>query len=318
MALPVVPIAYGVIRGLLARYGSKQGVQTLMRELGVNQRTASKIMETYRKVGKKGDITQKLGGKDVVSNRNVINVQLGSKDAAQATILKNNPLLTRGGAGQKANLLGNNTLNPTAGSRMYPQGTGQGLLSTVNQGIRTGANATGRGLLATGRFAGSPSGIGLGILGTGAYAAIPDENAGLNQPGRDAYYDRQGNLVMRDGTNTTGSYQDRIKSGEIVPKITKQSYEEFKKQKDIFNNTNVPTRSQVVEKLIPYIHDETAKGAQLNHIMRHTVGLFHGQNGSRSWKQYLSKNMCIRDADIQKVNHIMDQVKKTNPISLES
>ena len=49
----------------------------------------------------------------------------------------------------------------------------------------------------------------------------------------------------------------------------------------------------------------------------HTVGLFHGQNGSRTWKQYLSKNMCIRDADLQKVNHIMDQVKKTNPVSLE-
>ena len=62
---------------------------------------------------------------------------------------------------------------------------------------------------------------------------------------------------------------------------------------------------------------ETAKGVQLNHIMRHTVGLFHGQNGSRVWKQYLSKNMCIRDADLQKVNHIMDQVKKTSPVSLE-
>jgi hypothetical protein len=241
MALPVVPIAYGVIRGLLSRYGSKQGVQTLMRELGVNQRTASKIMETYRKVGKKGDITQKLGGKDVVSNKNVINVQIGKGDAAQATILKNNPLLKRGGTGQKANLLGRNTLNPTAGSKMYPQGTGQGLLSTVNQGIRTGANATGRGLLATGRFAASPTGIGLGLLGTGAYAAMPDENAGLNQPGRDAYYDGQGNLVMRDGTSTSGSYQDRIKSGEIVPKITKQSYEEFKKQKNIFNNTGSVT-----------------------------------------------------------------------------
>jgi tRNA-dihydrouridine synthase A len=43
--------------------------------------------------------------------------------------------------------------------------------------------------------------------------------------------------------------------------------------------------------------------------MRHTVGLFHGQTGSKHWKQYLSKNMCIRDADIQKVNHIMDQIK---------
>ena len=88
-------------------------------------------------------------------------------------------------------------------------------------------------------------------------------------------------------------------------------------EKDIFNNDNVPTRTEVMEKLIPYIQEETAKGVQLNHIMRHTVGLFHGQNGSRTWKQYLSKNMCIRDADLQKVNHIMDQVKKTNPVFLE-
>ena len=88
-------------------------------------------------------------------------------------------------------------------------------------------------------------------------------------------------------------------------------------ERDIFNNKNIPTRSEVMEKLIPYIQEETSKGVQLNHIMRHTVGLFHGQNGSRTWKQYLSKNMCIRDADLQKVNHIMDQVRKTNPVSLE-
>ena len=88
-------------------------------------------------------------------------------------------------------------------------------------------------------------------------------------------------------------------------------------EKEIFNNQNVPTRTEIMENLIPYIQEETSKGTQLNHIMRHTVGLFHGQNGSRTWKQYLSKNMCIRDADLQKVNHIMDQIKKTNPVSLE-
>ena len=70
-------------------------------------------------------------------------------------------------------------------------------------------------------------------------------------------------------------------------------------EKNIFNNNQVPTRSQVMEKLIPYIQEETSKVFN-NHIMRHTVGLFHGQNGSRIWKQYLSKNMCIRDADLQK------------------
>ena len=88
-------------------------------------------------------------------------------------------------------------------------------------------------------------------------------------------------------------------------------------EKEIFKNTNIPTRSEVMEKLIPYIQEETSKGTQLNHIMRHTVGLFHGQNGSKTWKQYLSKNMCIRDADLQKINHIMDQVKKYKPFFLE-
>ena len=83
-------------------------------------------------------------------------------------------------------------------------------------------------------------------------------------------------------------------------------------EKEIFKNKNVPSRNEVMEKLIPYIQEETKKGAQLNHIMRHTVGLFHGQSGSKQWKQYLSKNMCIRDADIQKVDHIMDQIKNNN------
>ena len=80
-------------------------------------------------------------------------------------------------------------------------------------------------------------------------------------------------------------------------------------EKEIYKNENVPSRNEVMEKLIPYIQEETKKGVQLNHIMRHTVGLFHGQTGSKQWKQYLSKNMCIRDADIQKVDHIMDQIK---------
>ena len=83
-------------------------------------------------------------------------------------------------------------------------------------------------------------------------------------------------------------------------------------EKEIYKNENVPSRNEVMEKLIPYIQEETKRGIQLNHIMRHTVGLFHGQTGAKKWKQYLSKNMCIRDADIQKVDHIMDQIKNNN------
>ena len=88
-------------------------------------------------------------------------------------------------------------------------------------------------------------------------------------------------------------------------------------EKEIFNTNEGPSREQIAKQIISYLEEEVKLGTKVNHIMRHTVGLFHGQNGSRTWKQYLSKNMCIRNADLQKVNHIMDQVRKTNPVSLE-
>ena len=80
-------------------------------------------------------------------------------------------------------------------------------------------------------------------------------------------------------------------------------------EKNIFNNNNVLTRQEVIESLIPYIKKEISNGTQLNQIMRHTLGLFHGQTGSSFWKRYLSENLCVRDADIKKIDHIMDKVK---------
>ena len=80
-------------------------------------------------------------------------------------------------------------------------------------------------------------------------------------------------------------------------------------EKEIFKNSNTPTRQEVIENLIPYVKEETKKGTRLNQIMRHTLGLFHGQTGSNFWKRYLSENLCVRDADVKKIDHIMDKVK---------
>ena len=79
----------------------------------------------------------------------------------------------------------------------------------------------------------------------------------------------------------------------------------------IFKNNNVPSRSEVAEKLVQYVKDEVKKGTRVNQIMRHTVGLYHGQNGATKWKRYLSDNMMARDSDFQKVNHIM-QIAQNN------
>ena len=83
-------------------------------------------------------------------------------------------------------------------------------------------------------------------------------------------------------------------------------------EREIFNNEDIPSRQDVIEQLIPYVKDELKKGTRLNQIMRHTLGLFHGQSGASHWKRYLSENMCVRDADVKKIDHIMDKIKYNN------
>jgi len=83
-------------------------------------------------------------------------------------------------------------------------------------------------------------------------------------------------------------------------------------EREIFRNENIPSRQDVIGQLIPYVKDELKKGTRLNQIMRHTIGLFHGQTGASYWKRYLSENMCVRDADVRKIDHIMDKIKYNN------
>jgi len=83
-------------------------------------------------------------------------------------------------------------------------------------------------------------------------------------------------------------------------------------EREVFYNKDVLSRHEVIEQLIPYIRNEIKKGTRLNQIMRHTLGLFHGQVGSSYWKRYLSENMCVRDADVKKIDHIMDKIKFNN------
>ena len=83
-------------------------------------------------------------------------------------------------------------------------------------------------------------------------------------------------------------------------------------EREIFKNLNVLSRKDVIQELVPYVKKETEKGTRMNQIMRHTLGLFHGQAGSSFWKRYLSENLCVRDADIKKIDHIMDKIKFNN------
>ncbi len=89
-------------------------------------------------------------------------------------------------------------------------------------------------------------------------------------------------------------------------------------EKEIFNTNKIPSREDVAKEILKYLEEEVKAGTKVNHIMRHTVGLYHGQPGSKDWKRYLSDNMMARDSDFQKAKHIMTIVQnneKANQIN---
>ena len=90
-------------------------------------------------------------------------------------------------------------------------------------------------------------------------------------------------------------------------------------EKEIFGNSDNPSREDVTKKLLEYVEKEVKLGTKVNHIMRHTVGLYHGQIGSKEWKRYLSDNMMAKDSDFQKTKHIMtiaQNNEKANKLNL--
>jgi len=67
----------------------------------------------------------------------------------------------------------------------------------------------------------------------------------------------------------------------------------------LFFNDPQPQKSRrdVVLAMIPYIKEQLQRGVRLNTIVRHMLGLFHGVDGARAWRRYISENATRTGAD---------------------
>ena len=115
-----------------------------------------------------------------------------------------------------------------------------------------------------------------------------------------------GGISSIDEINNHLNYCDGVMIGRS---IYQNPYSLVEIEKEIFNTKINPTREQVAEQLLEYVEKEVKVGTKVNHIMRHTVGLYHGQIGSKEWKRYLSDNLMARESDFQKTKHIMTIVQ---------
>ncbi len=125
------------------------------------------------------------------------------------------------------------------------------------------------------------------------------------------------NIIINGGISKVEEIQKHLKKcdGVMIGRAIYQNpFFLVDIEREIFNEKNNPTREEVAEKLLKYLEKEVKLGTKVNHIMRHTVGLYHGQIGSKKWKRYLSDNMMARDSDFQKAKHIMTIVQNNEKV----
>ncbi|MBL7003378.1 MAG: tRNA dihydrouridine(20/20a) synthase DusA [Gammaproteobacteria bacterium] len=68
----------------------------------------------------------------------------------------------------------------------------------------------------------------------------------------------------------------------------------------LFSDNHIKlSRFEVLETMYPYIEKEMKKGMPVTKIIRHIIGLFHGQPKAKLWRRYLSENGHKRGADIK-------------------
>ena len=60
-----------------------------------------------------------------------------------------------------------------------------------------------------------------------------------------------------------------------------------------------PTRRAVLEALVPYVEAHLSKGGRLNNVVRHILGLYHGQPNARAFRRHLSQHAPRPGAGIE-------------------
>lgn len=82
----------------------------------------------------------------------------------------------------------------------------------------------------------------------------------------------------------------------------------------IFGTMGHPgSRHQVVERLLPLVESECARGVPLKRITRHILGLFHGQPGARKWRRHLSEHAHLPGAGPEVLRQALALVPEKAP-----
>jgi tRNA-dihydrouridine synthase A len=74
------------------------------------------------------------------------------------------------------------------------------------------------------------------------------------------------------------------------------------------------TRAGALEAMFPYIEAHLARGGRLNNIVRHVLGLFHGEPGARTFRRILSTDAVREGAGVEVVERALAAVRRGDEV----
>jgi tRNA-dihydrouridine synthase A len=81
-------------------------------------------------------------------------------------------------------------------------------------------------------------------------------------------------------------------------------------EREILATTHaVPSREEIVLRLLPYLERELAEGTPLKAITRHLMGLFNGLPGARTWRRHLSEEVHRPGAGPEVIDQALAQMR---------
>ena len=74
--------------------------------------------------------------------------------------------------------------------------------------------------------------------------------------------------------------------------------------------TPMLTRHEILERFLPYVEEQLARGYHLHAMSRHILGLFTGMPGARAYRRHISENAPRKDAGVSVIRDAMALVPR--------
>lgn len=127
------------------------------------------------------------------------------------------------------------------------------------------------------------------------------------------------NMVLNGGVKTIAASSEHLKhiDGVMMGREAYQNPYVLSSVDDLIYNKPSPTlsRIQVFELYLEYVARHLGKGITLNSMLRHSLGLFHGQPGGKKFRRHISENVHKNPDDLNVAKHALDIIKQANNVS---